>query len=280
MPTLRDLTEYHKPATLDEALKLLRRTRVKTVPLAGGTSLIPEAARDVQAVVDLNALGLSYVQTSEVSENFGSLEIGATTKLQTLADHDSVRAYAGGVLAAAILDSASRHTREAASLAGSIVSAPGNSPLVTVLLALDARLMLRRGRSTKAEEVTLAYWSDQPRSLFLSVQLPALPAGAQVAYEKVARTPADQPLVCVAARATVQAGQLTDVRLALGGVDRKPIMLAPPDGSIEQLTQAALAPLNPHSDYFATAEYRREMIGVLVKRVLSRVSAAPAMPAE
>ncbi len=289
MPTLRELTEYHKPATLDEALKLLRRTRVKTVPLAGGTSLIPEAARDVQAVVDLANLGLSYIKIAEVSaehpeaaqsgRNLPGLEIGATTKLQALADHDSVRAYAAGVLVKAILDSAARHTREAASLAGSIVSAPGNSPLVTMLLALDARLTVRRGRSAKEEEVRLAYWSDRPRSLILSVQLPVLPATAHVAFEKVARTPADQPIVCVAARANVQDGQLSDIHLALGGVDHKPIVITQPEGSIEQLTQLALAPLNPSSDYFATAEYRREMIGVLVKRVLSHMSSAPVAPA-
>jgi CO/xanthine dehydrogenase FAD-binding subunit len=128
MPTLRELTEYHKPATLDEALKLLRRTRIKTVPLAGGTSLVPEAARDVQAVVDLNALDLSFIKTSEVSGDRRGLEIGATTKLQALADHEAVHAYADRVLVTAILDSASRHVREAASLAGSIVAAPGNTP--------------------------------------------------------------------------------------------------------------------------------------------------------
>ncbi|HTP09512.1 MAG TPA: molybdopterin dehydrogenase, partial [Anaerolineae bacterium] len=62
MPTLRELAEYHKPTTLDEALRLLRRTSVRTVPLAGGTSLVPSAARDVQAVVDLSALDLSYIK--------------------------------------------------------------------------------------------------------------------------------------------------------------------------------------------------------------------------
>src|SRR5512136_1398876 len=101
MPTLRELTEYHKPTTLDEALKLLRRTKLKSVPLAGGTSLIPEAARDVQAVVDLNALSLSFIKTSEVfaehpaaersGRNLRGLEIGATTKLQTVIDDDRVR---------------------------------------------------------------------------------------------------------------------------------------------------------------------------------------------
>jgi aerobic carbon-monoxide dehydrogenase medium subunit len=271
MPTLRELTEYHQPTTLDEALKLLRRTSVKAVPLAGGTSLVPEAAHDVQAVVDLNALGLSFIQTSEVSANFGSLTIGATTKLQTLVDHNAARAYADDVLVTAILDSASRNTREAASLAGSIVAAPGNSPLFTALLALDARLIVRAARGTREDEIALPYWSPQPRSLILRIVLPALPANTHAAYEKIARTPADLPIVCVAARATVDQDQLRDVRLALGGVAEKPIVLMQPAGLIDDLAQLAVATVTPADDYFATADYRREMIGVLTKRVLSNL---------
>jgi carbon-monoxide dehydrogenase medium subunit len=269
MPTLRELTEYHQPTTLDEALKLLRRTRIKTVPLAGGTSLVPAAARDVQAVVDLNALDLSFVKTSEVSENLRGLEIGATTKLQALVDHEAVRAYADGVLVTAILDAASRHTREAASLAGSIVSAPGNSPLFTALLALDARLIVRGARGTREEEIALPYWTPQPRALILRVTLPALPANTHAAYEKIARTPADLPIVCVTARAAVDHDQLRDIRLALGGVAEKPIVITRPAGSIEELAQLAVSTVTPADDYFATADYRREMIGVLTQRALS-----------
>jgi CO/xanthine dehydrogenase FAD-binding subunit len=282
MPTLRELTEYHKPATLDEALKLLRRTRVKTVPLAGGTSLVPEAARGVQAVIDLNALDLSFIKTREEfaehpeavrsGRNLRGLEIGATTKLQMLVDHEAVRAYAGGMLVKAILDSASRHAREAASLAGSIVAAPGNSPLVAALLALEARLIVRTARRTREDEIDLPYWTPQPRSLILRVALPVLPGDTRAAYEKVARTPADLPIVCVAARAASDQNQLHDVRLALGGVAERPIVITQPAGSAEDLAQLAVATVTPVDDYFATADYRREMIGVLTKRVLSSLN--------
>lgn len=263
MPTLRELIEYHKPETIEEALKLLRRTSVKTVPLAGGTSLVPSAAPDVKAVVDLSALGLSYVK---------GLSIGATTPLQTLVDHADLRVYADGVLAAAILDSASRQTREGASIAGSIASAAGNSPLFTALLALDARLTVRTGRGTREEEVALPYWTPQPRALILQVTLPKLDKTTHAAYEKVARTPADLPIVCVVARATLDQDQLRDIRLALGGVGEKPIVITQPTGSIEELAQLAVSTVTPADDYFATADYRREMIGVLTKRVLSRLT--------
>ncbi len=263
MPTLRELTEYHQPETLEDAMKLLRRTRVKTVPLAGGTRLVPAAAPGVQAVVDLSALGLSYVK---------GLSIGATTTLQTIVDHADLRTYADGVLTAALLDSASRQTREGASLAGSIVAASGNSPLFTALLALDARLTVRTGRGTREEEVKLAYWTPQPRALILQVTLPALAKATHAAYEKVARTPADLPIVCVAARATIDQGALRDIRLALGGVGEKPIVITQSAGSIEELAQLAVATVTPADDYFASADYRREMIAVLVKRALSNLA--------
>jgi CO/xanthine dehydrogenase FAD-binding subunit len=266
MPTLRELTEYHKPETIEDAMKLLRRTSVKTVPLAGGTSLVPEAALDVQAVVDLGALGLSYVR---------GLSIGATTTLQTIVDQAELRTYADGVLVAAILDAASRQTREGASLAGSIVAAAGNSPLFTTLLALGARLVVRSARGTREEEVELPYWTPQPRSLILRVNLPALPANTHAAYEKVARTPADLPIVCVAARATVEDQQLRDIRLALGGVAEKPIVITQPAGSIDELAQLAVATVTPADDYFANADYRRDMIGVLTKRVLATLLHQP-----
>ena len=135
---------------------------------------------------------------------------------------------------------------------------------------IDHGLYIVRGmRGTREEEVALPYWAPQPRALILCLTLPALTGNTHAAYEKIARTPADQPIVCVAARATIDQDQLRDIRLALGGIGEKPIVIAQPAGSIDDLTQLALSAITPVDDYFATARYRREMIGVLTKRVLS-----------
>ena len=66
--------------------------------------------------------------------------------------------------------------------------------------------------------------------------------------------------------------ELRDIRLALGGVAEKPIVITQPAGSIEDLAQLAVSTVTPSDDYFATADYRREMIGVLTKRVLSNLA--------
>ncbi len=269
MPTLRELTEYHKPTSLDEALKLLRRPDIRTVPIAGGSGLVPAAPRDVEAVVDLSALDLAYIKPCEDLKAFARLCIGAATTLQTIVEDEAIRDYADGVLVKTILDTATRNVRGAASLAGSIIDAKGNSPLLTMLLALDAHLTIL---GDKEEDVALAKWTQQDRTLITRIALPVLSNETHAAYEKVARTPADLPIVCVAARATVTNGQLNDVRLALGGLGRKPLLIERASIGIKEAVKIAVESIDPPSDYFATAEYRREMIGVLVKRVLSSLS--------
>jgi len=255
MPTLRELTEYHTPTTLDEALKLLRRRKIRTVPIGGGGSLVADAPPDVQAVVDLSKLGLSFVEAGE-----DGLSLGATTTLQRLLDDQHINAYAGGMLLKALRDTAGRNVRESATLAGSIVAARSNSPLVTALLALDAQITTHARREQTAP---LAEWLPASSTLITRLHLPALPAAARAAYEKVARTPADLPIVCVAA---VQIGSV--VRLALGGVAERPIVMRLTDVTADQAAQHVRQAIYPPSDYFASAAYRREMAGVLVKRAL------------
>ena len=78
------INEYFRPRTLDDALTLLQRDQA-TVPLAGGTKLVPLRAADAQAVVDLQALGLD-----ELSVEGFHVHIGAMVPLQRLTESPSV----------------------------------------------------------------------------------------------------------------------------------------------------------------------------------------------
>ncbi|MEZ4639105.1 MAG: FAD binding domain-containing protein [Caldilineaceae bacterium] len=86
------LNEYHKPATLAEALQLLSRTETRLVPLAGGSRLIGEletrARRDVDGVVDLSGLGLSYIHAED-----NELRVGAMTTISDLIAHPVARTH-------------------------------------------------------------------------------------------------------------------------------------------------------------------------------------------
>ena len=74
------ITTYHRPQTLDEALKLL--TQPNTFPLGGGT-LLSQPTTDPIQVVDLQSLGLD-----SLTKKGNDLEIGATCTLQSLLESE------------------------------------------------------------------------------------------------------------------------------------------------------------------------------------------------
>lgn len=272
---MRNLSEYYRPKTIEEALALLARGAA-IAPIGGGSALLAEGRRDVEAVVDLQDLELSYVRREGEA-----LRIGATTTLQTLIDApDAAQAWDGELARVATL-SAARNLREQGTLAGALVSAEGIHPLAVLLLALDTTLAIEPGRKT----VSLEEFLEKRASLITAsliteaiIPLPAIGGTQRAAFEKVSRTPADLPIVCAAVRARIEQGVARDVRIALGGVAARPYRAARLEQAVagQPLDAAAvdlsIEPLEPPSDFLGSAEYRREMAAVLTRRAVRRLS--------
>ena len=264
------LTEIQRPATLAEAVRLLRRPNVKTAILAGGTALVPQARRDVQALVDLRELKLAYIKREA-----GALRIGATTTLEALSTSPDVPP----VLAQAAHASAPINVRNAATMGGEIASAGLGAPLPVVLLALDAVLVIYAPEARQSPIGSFLAFRDKmlkDGTLITEVGIPL--TDARMAFEKVSRTPTDAPIVCAVAKLRLEAGVARDVRVAMGGVGPLPVRLARAEQTLEgkslsealiaQAAEAAAQEVKPPSDFLASAEYRREMVKVLVKRTL------------
>jgi len=252
------IVEYQRPKTIDEALRLLSRTEPLTLPLGGGTALNRWAQAESQAVavVDLQALGLNKIEMRG-----SNLHLGAAVTLQDLLDHPGLPA----MLYEAVRLEATHNLRQAATLAGTLASADGRSPLTTVMLALDATLTIRKASGT--EKIGLGSWLPLRRAgvgggLITEIVLAA--AGAvKLSYEYVARTPADRPIVC-AAVAQWPAGR---TRLALGGWGAAPLLAmdGPEPGGVEAAAHNAYSQAG---DQWASAEYRAAMAVTLAKRCL------------
>jgi CO/xanthine dehydrogenase FAD-binding subunit len=246
------IIEYHRPQTMDEALALLGRAQPISLPLAGGTA-IDRASRQPQAVVDLQALGLDHIV-----QRGNLLEIGAMVTLQTLLDSPVT-----DTLKKVIQLEATHNLRQVASVAGTLVAGEGRSPLTTALLALDAMLTMLPG----PEQVSLGDFLPLRRERLrgrLITQID-LPTNVRLAYEYVARTPADLPVICAAA-AVWPSGR---TRLALGGFGGAPTLAC--DGSEAQGVEvAARSAYSQAGDEWASAEYREEMAATLARRVVGQ----------
>jgi CO/xanthine dehydrogenase FAD-binding subunit len=253
------IIEYHRPDQIDEALALLQRPIPRTLPLGGGTWLNQPGA-DPMAVVDLQALGLDQAQRTGQF-----LQLGATLKLQQLLDGiESGRLGLPVALGTALQHEATYNLRQAASLAGTLVSAGGRSPMATALLAMEADLHLLPGDQTVGLGDLLPLRSERLSGRLITRI--TVPGNTRLAYEYIARTPADQPIVC-AALAIWPSGR---VRLALGGYGASPVLAL--DGTEPQgIEIAAQSAYSLAGDQWASAAYRQEMAGVLALKCLEKL---------
>ena len=274
-----NLREIHKPTTLADALKLLQQPG--TVALAGGTELIAGARRDVRAVVDLSALGLSYIR-----ESGGAIAIGATTTLAELAESPILRAVANGVIAQAAHRSAASVLRNQETVAGTLIVEP-DSILAVALLALDARATVVR-KDTRT--VPLADFLSMREHLLMTkvtsvmallTEITVPMTNPRASLQTVARTPKDKPIVSVCAAARIEKNMARDVRIALGGIAETAVRASAAekvlegqaliDALVEKAARAAVEDLSPRGDFRGSVAYRKEMAVVLTRRAIKEL---------
>ena len=246
--------EYYRPQTLDEALERLNQG----VPLAGGTRLTPHL-RGIGGLVDLQDLGLDRIDATEAA-----LVFGGTATLQGLVDNAAQ--LPEDLVKVAKLE-AGWNIRNKATVAGTIVTGDGRSPLLTVLLAMGAELEFAPGTGTASLEEVFARGADRTGGKLITAIHAANPG--RLRFTQVARSAADRPLVCVAVAA---ARAEPEVRVALGGFGAYPQLLSSDETSdAQEVAELARATYADAGDPWASAEYRSSAAATLVARLLTEV---------
>jgi len=248
------ITEYHRPQTLKEALKLL--SAQNTHPLGGGT-LLSRPSDEFFAVVDLQSLGMDKLYKSG-----NNLEIGAKVTLQTLLETP----YIPEALKAALKLEAPLNLRNMGSVAGALVKSNGRSPFATVMLALDAKIEIRDSLIL-SREIPLGDFLPLRKELLQSKLIIKIeiPLQTKLSFKTVARTPADKPIVC-AALAQWPSGR---TRLVIGGWGKAPT-LAMDENEASGIESAARNAAHEANDEWATSSYRSNIAVVLAKRCLRK----------
>jgi len=242
------ITQYHRPTTLEEAFELL--SQPNTYALGGGT-LLTKKKDESFAVVDLQALGLNQIH--KVGDK---LEIGATATLSQLLESP----HTPLALVESLRIETPLNLRNMGTVAGTLVTCDGRSPFAAAMLALDAKLTIH---GPMPEIHSLGNFLPLRASLIHGKLITKIeiPLSVKFAFESVARTPLDRPIVC-AALAQWPSGR---TRLALGGWGAAP-QLAMDGNEPGGVESAAHNAATGAGDGWATAEYRQEIAGILAKR--------------
>ncbi|MBN2041189.1 MAG: xanthine dehydrogenase family protein subunit M [Spirochaetes bacterium] len=286
MKTIVNGFEYFSPKTLEEALKMLSQydsEEKEFKVIAGGQSLnlmmkqgilMPECLVSIKGLSELDYLNYDAKE---------GLKIGALTTHRAIETSDEIQKNFK-VLVEMEHNVSSTETRNYGTLAGNFCHGdPGGDP-APVLVALNAIIKMasvKGERTVPAEEFTLDYYETVlgHDELLTEIQIPVIPPNTGVYYTKYSQILGDFALASAAVSITLddKKEKCTDVRIVLGSVGSTAMRAKKAeeilkgkkitDELLVQAGQAASEESDPTDSVEASEEYKRELVGVLVKRV-------------
>ncbi len=281
---------YSEPRSLEEAVSTLQQYGDEAKVLAGGQSLLvmlrnrlvsPECLVSIEHIPNLNGVEL---------DNGAGLRIGAATIKRLVETSPLVRQHYQ-VLAQASSKAGPLHVRNRGTTTGSVCHNELGSDEPAALLSLYAKAVIHgpKGSRTVALEeffVDLLTTIIQPDEIVTHLLIPPAPQHSGSAYVKHTVRNVDRALVGVAAVIALDpsTGACKDVRLGVGGNNPVPFrpgeaeeMLKgqqPSSSLFEEAGEAVARTADPVSDAFASAEYRKRVTPVIVRRALEQASQA------
>jgi carbon-monoxide dehydrogenase medium subunit len=261
--------EYERAESVAHAVELLG-DRENAKLIAGGHSLLPAMRLRIarpDLLVDVGRLGeLRYVR-----EAGDGLAIGALARHHDLV-HDPLVGERCPVLAQAASLVGDPQVRHRGTIGGSVAHGDPASDLPTVLLALDAELVAH-GPEGERTVPAAAFFRGVfetalgPADVLTEIRVPA----ATGTYLKFNRRAQDWATVAVAvARAD------GDVRVGLTNMGPTPLRATEVEAALaagaspEEAAERADRGTSPPSDTHGTADFRRHLARVLVRRALEQ----------
>lgn len=273
-----------RPESLDEALAQRRQYEKDGLPIAGGQSLLvllrnrlvdPQVLIDLERIRDLRG----------VKSGPDGISIGAMTTIGALASSSEVQ-VAAPVLGQAASKVGSTAIRNLGTIGGNLCHNEPGADLPPALLALNASVELRSASATRKlalNEFFRGYFETHTAAdeILCRIDIPALESQASAVYLKHAISPEDLAIASVAVvliPEPKQRGVARDVRIGLGGVAPLPFRAVKAesalksvtlnDASIREAAEIAAGESDPMSDPHGSADYRRKMVKVLVRRAV------------
>jgi carbon-monoxide dehydrogenase medium subunit len=274
--------EYLVPKTLNETLILLKKGKDKSKLIAGGTNVIPGMRAKTlkpEILIDISHLkNLSYIK-----EEKKRIRIGGLTTISELASSKIVQDHAP-ILTEAANQLGNPLVRNRATIAGNLADASPAADTAVPLLALEAMIITERNGGKREIPIDQFFLGPnqtvlKPDEMIREIVFPKPDPKSKMAYIKLGlRNAMAISVVSIAILMEREREECKKVRIALGAVAPKPIRAYGVEAILTnkkimmELVAACCEKvgreMNPISDIRASAEYRRSMASVLLKRVL------------
>ncbi len=268
--------DYLSPSAVEDAVAL-RASRPSAAFLLGGTDLLPQmrsGRRSPETLIDLKRIP----ELCGIREDpDGGLTIGAAVPLADVETHPLVLARFP-LLAECAKTVGAWPLRQRATLAGNVCNASPAADTAIALLVLDAVVNVASTTGRLAIAISELFLGPgqtalMPGDLVTEIVLPGAAAGFRGSYQRLSRRKG-MDLATVGVLVGKRDGAPASWRVALAAVAPTPLRLraveellaAKGASAAREAAELAAATCRPITDLRGSAEYRREMVGVLVRR--------------
>src|SRR5689334_1723732 len=274
--------EYLEPTTVAEACALLKQNGGEAKIFAGGahlTILMKQGLYQPRALINIKKIpGLKGIHCNDAG-----LSIGALVTHRELETSALVRDKFP-VLCDAEREVANIRVRHMGNIGGNLASGEPLTDLSQIFIALDGKVKIigpNGERTLPVQELFLDFYTTSlaDDEIITEVMIPLLPKKSGIEYQRFSSSSVvDKPAAGVAVRLTLERGNevIQLARVVLGCVGATPVRARGAeeiligkrlllDSAIEA-GKAASQECDPITDLRGSAEYKRAIIGVLVKR--------------
>jgi len=197
--------------------------------------------------------------------------IDTNTPLQSVLDNPECLP----LLRQALTGPISWQTRNETSVQKALTSPRVAPQWIAALLALGATVSVEGDAGLEESPLAVGAGSPRPHTLHIPDE-----GGRRWGEARVARTPADDPIVAAVAVVEMAGDTVRQARVALTGVWPEPVRLAQAaaqlvgnpldEANIWAVAEAVEKEVAPRGDFRGSEEYRRAMAGVLTRRALEQ----------
>lgn len=279
--------EYFSTKSVEETISLLLKCGEKSKIIAGGTDLLAQMKKEEVLPEFLISIGgirdLDYIKYDEIN----GLSVGALTTISSLESSSLIRSKFS-ILAQAASTLGTPVIRDRATIGGNLCNAAPSADTAPVLIVLGARVKITGVEGERIISIEDFFTGPgqtivKHGEVLTEIQVPTLLPKSGGAYVKQTRTRgADLAIVGVAALVVMEGDVIKDAKIALGAVAPTPIRAKkteeilkgkkPDEKLLEESSQAASVESSPIDDTRSSADYRRKLVAVLVKRAVRQAT--------
>ncbi len=274
---------YLRPTSVAEVCRMLTEHGEGAKLIAGGQSLMPMLKQRIMApdyIIDLKYVSeLDYI-----IEDGEGIRIGALATHRDVENSPLIRERFP-VLMEMERWLAQAQIKNWGTLVGNLAHAdPGGDPAPPLItLGAKVKAVSQKGeRVIPLEEFFEDYLTTvlEPEELLVEVQIPNPPDSSGAAYRKETIRAGDNPIGAVAAMVRLEGEKVGEVRIVLGGVGSTPIKAEKASKllsgaslgalPLSEAARAAAEEADPSSDLEGSVEYKKRIVYVLTKEIVSR----------